>query len=71
MIALNVRKISKKIKLIIMNDIIENALPSTTSSTDKTKKSLTTTLVSVGASILVLFATVWIVGSAWKKSQKG
>ena len=54
-----------------MNDIIENALPSTTSSTDKTKKSLTTTLVSVGASILVLFATVWIVGSAWKKSQKG
>jgi len=53
-----------------MNDIIENALPSTTS-TSKDKKSLTSTLVSVGASVLVLFATVWIVGSAWKRSQKG
>jgi hypothetical protein len=54
-----------------MNDIIENALPTSTPSTDKKQKSLTTTLVSVGASVLVLFATVWIVGSAWKKSQKG
>jgi|688.fasta_scaffold220950_4 hypothetical protein len=35
----------------------------------KNKKSLTSTLVGVGASVLVLFATVWIVGSAWKKSQ--
>lgn len=54
-----------------MNDIIENVSPTTATSTDKTKKSLTATLVSVGASVLVLFATVWIVGSAWKKSQKG
>lgn len=54
-----------------MNDVIQSVSPKTNVSTDKTKKSLTTTLVSVGASVLVLFATVWIVGSAWKKSQKG
>jgi len=38
-------------------------------SKDEKEKSLTTTLVSVGASVLVLFATVWVIGIAWKKSQ--
>jgi hypothetical protein len=27
-------------------------------------------LVGVGTGLLVLFATVWVVGKAWKKSQK-
>ena len=39
------------------------------SSNNEKEKSLTTTLVSVGASVLVLFATVWVIGIAWKKSQ--
>lgn len=35
-------------------------------------KSTVTTkyLVSVGVGLAVLFATVWVVGKAWKKSQK-
>jgi hypothetical protein len=38
-------------------------------SKNEKQKSLTKTLVSVGASVLVLFATVWVIGIAWKKSQ--
>jgi hypothetical protein len=34
------------------------------------KTSLTTTLVSVGASALVLFVTVYVIGKAWQRSQK-
>jgi hypothetical protein len=37
---------------------------------DSSKNSTTKYLVGVGASLLVLFATVWVVGKAWKKSQK-
>jgi hypothetical protein len=35
-------------------------------------KSTVTTkyLVGVGVGLAVLFATVWVVGKAWKKSQK-
>lgn len=35
-------------------------------------KSTVTTkyLVGVGIGLAVLFATVWVVGKAWKKSQK-
>lgn len=34
-------------------------------------KSTVTTkyLVGVGTGLLVLFATVWVIGKAWKKSQ--
>jgi multisubunit Na+/H+ antiporter MnhB subunit len=35
------------------------------------KSNLTTNyLISVGVGLAVLFATVWVVGKAWKKSQK-
>ena len=34
------------------------------------KNSTTQYLVTVGTGLLVLFATVWVVGKAWKKSQK-
>lgn len=34
------------------------------------KDSTTKYLVGVGTGLLVLFATVWVVGKAWKKSQK-
>ena len=37
---------------------------------DSSKNSTTKYLVSVGTGLLVLFATVWVVGKAWKKSQK-
>ena len=35
------------------------------------KENLTTKyLIGVGVGLAVLFATVWVVGKAWKKSQK-
>jgi hypothetical protein len=37
---------------------------------DSGKDSTTKYLVGVGTGLLVLFATVWVVGKAWKKSQK-
>ena len=37
---------------------------------DNSKNSTTKYLVGVGSGLLVLFATVWVVGKAWKKSQK-
>lgn len=36
---------------------------------DLSKNSTTQYLVGVGTGLLVLFATVWVVGKAWKKSQ--
>jgi hypothetical protein len=37
---------------------------------EKVKSTLTTKyLVGVGIGLGVLFATVWVVGKAWKKSQ--
>ena len=37
---------------------------------DSDKNSTTQYLLGVGTGLLVLFATVWVVGKAWKKSQK-
>jgi len=37
---------------------------------DSTKNSTTKYLVGVGTGLLFLFASVWVVGKAWKKSQK-
>jgi hypothetical protein len=37
---------------------------------DTNKNSTAKYLVGVGGGLLVLFATVWVVGKAWKKSQK-
>jgi multisubunit Na+/H+ antiporter MnhB subunit len=39
--------------------------------TEDVKSTVTTKyLVSVGVGLAVLFATVWVVGKAWRKSQK-
>jgi hypothetical protein len=39
--------------------------------TDNTNTSSTQNyLVEVGAGLVILFATIWVVGKAWKKSQK-
>jgi hypothetical protein len=40
------------------------------SSKDSSKDSTAKYLLGVGTGLLVLFATVWVVGKAWKKSQK-
>ena len=40
------------------------------SNDDSRKNATTKYLVGVGTGLLVLFATVWVVGKAWKKSQK-
>lgn len=37
---------------------------------DLGKNSTTQYLLGVGTGLLLLFATVWVVGKAWKKSQK-
>jgi multisubunit Na+/H+ antiporter MnhB subunit len=44
----------------------------TTEEVKKDVKETVTTkyLVSVGVGLVVLFATVWVVGKAWRKSQK-
>lgn len=44
----------------------------TTEAVKEDVKSTVTTkyLVSVGVGLVVLFATVWVVGKAWRKSQK-
>ncbi len=39
-------------------------------SNDSGKDTTTQYLLGVGTGLLVLFATVWVVGKAWKKSQK-
>lgn len=39
-------------------------------SDDSKQDSTTKYLIGVGTGLLVLFATVWVVGKAWKKSQK-
>jgi hypothetical protein len=39
-------------------------------SKDSGKDTTTQYLLGVGTGLLVLFATVWVVGKAWKKSQK-
>lgn len=53
-----------------MLETVDSVLPTSTPLASDKKKDLTTTLVSVGASALVLFVTVWVVGKAWQKSQK-
>lgn len=37
---------------------------------DNSTKTTKSYLMEVGVGLAVLFATVWVVGRAWKKSQK-
>ena len=48
---------------------MENFFKQNTSN-NSSKDSTTRYLIGVGTGLLVLFATVWVVGKAWKKSQK-
>jgi hypothetical protein len=48
---------------------MENFFKQNTSK-DSGKDTTTQYLLGVGTGLLVLFATVWVVGKAWKKSQK-
>jgi hypothetical protein len=59
--------ISKIIKLI--SNFIKNKKMENFFKDDSSKNSTTQYLVGVGTGLLVLFATVWVVGKAWKKSQ--
>jgi hypothetical protein len=61
-------KISTIIKLI--SNFIKNKKMENFFKDDSSKNSTTQYLVGVGTGLLVLFATVWVVGKAWKKSQK-
>lgn len=45
---------------------MDNFLQTDDTSTSSTKNYL----VEVGAGLVVLFATIWVIGKAWKKSQK-
>jgi hypothetical protein len=60
-------KISTIIKLI--SNFIKNKKMENFFKDDSSKNSTTQYLVGVGTGLLVLFATVWVVGKAWKKSQ--
>lgn len=50
---------------------MESVAQKTQEVTNDVKSTVTTKyLVSVGVGLTVLFATVWVVGKAWRKSQK-
>jgi hypothetical protein len=42
----------------------------TTNGVKEEKKDIVTKAIGLGLSVAVLFATVWVVGRAWKQSQK-
>jgi hypothetical protein len=37
---------------------------------DNSTSSTKNYLIEVGTGLVVLFATIWVIGKAWKKSQK-
>jgi hypothetical protein len=56
----------KKIKMEVAN----NVNPSNGGFAGEKKDDYLKKVVGIGVSVAILFATVWVVGRAWKKSQK-
>ena len=51
-----------------MEEVLNTVAPET--GAKEGKKDIVTKAVGLGLSVAVLFATVWVVGRAWKQSQK-
>jgi len=64
-------KSKKIISNFIKNKKMESVSQVATNVKEDVKSTVTTKyLVGVGVGLAVLFATVWVVGKAWRKSQK-
>jgi len=67
----NIILLKKNINFIKNLKKMESVAKTTEEVKTDVKETVTTKyLVSVGVGLVVLFATVWVVGKAWKKSQK-
>jgi hypothetical protein len=62
-------KITRKLIIIKIMEVFNNLNPNT-GFKDEKKDNFVAKAIGVGVSVAVLFATVWIVGRAWKQSQK-
>ena len=51
-------------------EVADNLNPSNGGFAGEKKEDYLKKVVGIGLSVAVLFATVWVVGRAWKKSQK-
>ncbi len=51
-------------------EVANNVSPSNGGFAGEKKDDFVKRAIGIGVSVAVLFATVWVVGKAWKKSQK-
>lgn len=51
-------------------EVTNNVNPSNDGFAGEKKEDFVKKAIGVGLSVAVLFATVWVVGRAWKQSQK-
>jgi hypothetical protein len=51
-------------------EVMNNVSPTNTGFAGEKKDDFLKNAIGIGVSIAVLFATVWVVGRAWKQSQK-
>jgi hypothetical protein len=51
-------------------EVMNNLSPTNSGFSGEKKDDLVKRVVGIGVSVAVLFATVWVVGRAWKTAQK-
>ena len=51
-------------------EVLNNLSPKKDGFADDNRETLVNRAIGIGLSVAILFATVWVVGRAWKKSQK-
>ncbi len=51
-------------------EVAQNVSPSNGGFAGEKKEDFVKKVVGIGVSVAVLFATVWVVGKAWKSAQK-
>jgi len=51
-------------------EVLDNLAVTKTNLKEEKKGNTVQAVVAVGVSLAVLFATIWVVGRAWKTSQK-
>lgn len=51
-------------------EVMNNVSPTNSGFAGEKKDDFVKRVVGIGVSVAVLFATVWVVGKAWKSAQK-
>lgn len=51
-------------------EVVQNVSPSNGGFAGEKKEDFVKKVIGIGVSVAVLFATVWVVGKAWKSAQK-